>query len=222
MRRNHHHAALTLVADNSSKSDADTAPAVTSEMRRSWSGRGKRKPRLQRLTVVRSTPTSAPNASSEISCSDSQSSSFMARNVPYAHKRGNPVCERAAEDRLPALCKHGQMDNRLRELRQKKRLTLEKVAEALECDHSTVSRWENGRTPPATWLDKLATFYGVTPPELFRAPKPRDDADVTYEQLRESVPLPQLLAALNGLRAVATSPESAPAPAEEQARRRAP
>lgn len=63
------------------------------------------------------------------------------------------------------------MPLRLRELRDKAGLTLEKVAAELGVEHSSVQRWETGkRVPGADDLEKLAKLFKVHPGQLFDPP----------------------------------------------------
>lgn len=56
---------------------------------------------------------------------------------------------------------------RLRELRARRNLTQDQVAEAIGCHESAVSRWESGsRLPPCTDVLALAELYGVSTDDL--------------------------------------------------------
>jgi transcriptional regulator with XRE-family HTH domain len=56
---------------------------------------------------------------------------------------------------------------RLRELRARRNLTQDQVAEAIGCHESAVSRWESGsRLPPCTDVLALAELYGVSVDDL--------------------------------------------------------
>jgi transcriptional regulator with XRE-family HTH domain len=64
------------------------------------------------------------------------------------------------------------MKLRLRELREGRGLTLEKVALALGVANSTIGRWEKGeRNPGTNDLNALAMFYNVDITDLFHKPE---------------------------------------------------
>jgi len=57
--------------------------------------------------------------------------------------------------------------SRLRSHRKAKRITQAQVAEVLNCEMTTISRYERGeRAPDAEQLVKLATFFGISPIDL--------------------------------------------------------
>lgn len=56
-----------------------------------------------------------------------------------------------------------KLAERMRELRKERNLRQEQVAVALDIGISTYCRYEQGkREPTATFLDKLADYYGVS------------------------------------------------------------
>ena len=60
------------------------------------------------------------------------------------------------------------MGLRIRELRERRGLSLEKVAADLGWSHGKVSRIERGKqNSPLSSLQELATYYAVSVPELF-------------------------------------------------------
>lgn len=54
----------------------------------------------------------------------------------------------------------------LKERREKAGVTQIELAEALDVDQTTVSRWENGATPLKKYQRKLAEFYHCTVEEV--------------------------------------------------------
>lgn len=55
------------------------------------------------------------------------------------------------------------LGDQLRKKRKEKKLTQKEVAEIIDVDHTTVSKWEsNTYEPDAANLNKLAELYGVT------------------------------------------------------------
>ena len=57
---------------------------------------------------------------------------------------------------------------RIKELRKRRGMTQEGLAEAIGADQSTVQRWEQGkRTPDLNDMHNLADALGVQPPDLF-------------------------------------------------------
>lgn len=81
----------------------------------------------------------------------------------------------------------------LRLWRTKKNLSLEEVGELLGKKHSTVSRWERGRTAiNIVDLEALADVYGISPADLLTDPRlvaraiGLDRADKILSQLDES------------------------------------
>ena len=214
----YHHATLRLVVDNSSMSDAETAPDVTSEIRRNWSGRGKRRPLLHRLTVVRSTPTIAAKSSSESSLADSHSSIVMTDNVPYRHNRRKRFCASLAGDDPAGRCQHGGMKNRLRILRNERRLTQTEVAARLGCAHTTVGRLETGRRAlRGEWIYRFAKLYEVNPAELFDYPASQDDIDAEFQALRDELSPEQWRAILATARSLLSAePKTPPIPAKRK------
>lgn len=72
--------------------------------------------------------------------------------------------------------------DRLRELRAEKRLSREKVANALDVTTKTVYAWENNGAIKWENAQKVAAFYGV-PPEEVAAREP-EDLTPGYVQLR--------------------------------------
>lgn len=62
------------------------------------------------------------------------------------------------------------MDNRIREIRKARRLTLEQVAKAAGTTNQMVGMLERGdRTLTVEWLERLAPVLGVEPVELLEA-----------------------------------------------------
>jgi len=62
-----------------------------------------------------------------------------------------------------------QDPNRLREQRERSRLTVQEVSKILEVNHSTVTKWEIGsRKIPDHQVRALAKLYKVETHELFR------------------------------------------------------
>lgn len=60
-----------------------------------------------------------------------------------------------------------QFHERLKNYRKEKGLTQEGLAEKLHVSRSAVAKWENGLgLPSGELLDKMATFFGITPNEL--------------------------------------------------------
>lgn len=60
---------------------------------------------------------------------------------------------------------------RIRELRERRGLTLTQLANAMEVDIAAAVRWESGkRNPRADKLPRLAEVLGCTIDELYRAP----------------------------------------------------
>lgn len=57
---------------------------------------------------------------------------------------------------------------KIRELRKKRGITQERLAEYLNISSQAVSKWENGTAlPDITYVPKLASFFGVSTDELF-------------------------------------------------------
>jgi transcriptional regulator with XRE-family HTH domain len=58
--------------------------------------------------------------------------------------------------------------NKLKALREERRLTLEDVGDALSRTRAAVAFWESGKNqPPLHVLSKLADFFGVEPAFFF-------------------------------------------------------
>lgn len=58
--------------------------------------------------------------------------------------------------------------NRLKKLRQQKKLTQSQLAEAVGLDQSTISYYERGKkAPEIQTLDKIATFFNVSIDDLW-------------------------------------------------------
>lgn len=52
---------------------------------------------------------------------------------------------------------------RLKEMRLKNKITLRKLAKALDVNFSTISRWENGEiTPSIDYLNLLCDYFDVS------------------------------------------------------------
>ncbi|MBT0923492.1 helix-turn-helix domain-containing protein [Streptococcus lutetiensis] len=59
------------------------------------------------------------------------------------------------------------MNNKIKELRKKKKLTQEELAQKINVTKLTISRWERGeRLPKSDKAQELADFFGVTIPYL--------------------------------------------------------
>lgn len=58
------------------------------------------------------------------------------------------------------------MLTKLKLVRLERGYKLWKVAGAIGCSESLISKWENGALCPEPWLKKLASFYGVFPEDL--------------------------------------------------------
>ncbi|MDU7210125.1 MAG: helix-turn-helix transcriptional regulator, partial [Streptococcus sp.] len=55
------------------------------------------------------------------------------------------------------------MNNRIKELRKKKKLTQEELAEKINVTKLTISRWERGeRVPKSDKAQQLANYFGVS------------------------------------------------------------
>ncbi len=52
-----------------------------------------------------------------------------------------------------------ELAKRLKEIRTKNNITMEKLAEAIGVDHSNISRWENGKVVPSCYYLKLICDY---------------------------------------------------------------
>lgn len=71
--------------------------------------------------------------------------------------------------------------SRIRALRKAKGITQAVLAEALQCEIATVSRYERGETPPdSEQLMKLADFLGASPMDILPG-----QADLTRETVRQ-------------------------------------
>ena len=70
------------------------------------------------------------------------------------------------------------LKNRLRELREARKLTQQEVAKLLDIDHTTVSRHESGsRNLSPEDIQKYARLYKVESYELFINPKDLQEED---------------------------------------------
>lgn len=62
---------------------------------------------------------------------------------------------------------HKIIGARIRALRRKHKMSQEEVAEAMECDNATLSRYERGvNAPDGAQLVRLAALFSVSPAEL--------------------------------------------------------
>ncbi|HHY14914.1 MAG TPA: helix-turn-helix transcriptional regulator [Firmicutes bacterium] len=60
------------------------------------------------------------------------------------------------------------MENRLTEVRKKRKITQEELAALLDVSRQTISSIENGRYNPSLVLaSKIARFFGMTVEEMF-------------------------------------------------------
>lgn len=81
----------------------------------------------------------------------------------------SPECATVALTRRRMLWQaQSGMKNRLKELRERAKLTQVQLGELMKVAHSTIGRWENDRrTPNANQMRKLAQILGVHPGELY-------------------------------------------------------
>lgn len=64
---------------------------------------------------------------------------------------------------------NGKLGKFLAELRREKGLTQEKLAELIDCDNKTISKWETGvYTPPIQYLTKLSDLYDISIMEIMQ------------------------------------------------------
>jgi transcriptional regulator with XRE-family HTH domain len=64
---------------------------------------------------------------------------------------------------------NGKLGKFLAELRKEKGLTQEKLAELIDCDNRTISKWETGvYTPPIQYLTKLSDLYNISIAEIMQ------------------------------------------------------
>ncbi|WP_018084833.1 helix-turn-helix domain-containing protein [Desulfurispora thermophila] len=88
--------------------------------------------------------------------------------------------------------KAGQLGQKIKLLRQRKKITQEKLARILNINRTTLANWENGRAEPDTeQLRKIAIYFNVTLDELLDMPEtaalyPTAVTDQTSEQFREN------------------------------------
>lgn len=59
-----------------------------------------------------------------------------------------------------------KLNKKLKEMRESQGLSLMKVAKALNVSDASVFNWENGVEPKASYIIKLADFFGCTTDEL--------------------------------------------------------
>ena len=52
-----------------------------------------------------------------------------------------------------------ELAKRLKEVRIKNKVSMEKLAKAINVDHSNISRWENGKVIPSCYYLKLICDY---------------------------------------------------------------
>ena len=73
---------------------------------------------------------------------------------------------------------------KIRELRKKRGITQERLAEYLNISSQAVSKWENGTAlPDITLVPKLSSFFGVSTDELFSTkPEITDKKLLEYKQ----------------------------------------
>lgn len=88
-----------------------------------------------------------------------------------------------ATDCLISQWQHGGMSNFLRQWREARGLTLEQVGSAIGSDKTQISKLEKGdRKLSVQWLERLASFYGVSPGDLLKqpdAPPPAPNVDLS-------------------------------------------
>lgn len=88
--------------------------------------------------------------------------------------------------------KAGQLGQKIKLLRQRKKITQEKLARTLNINRTTLANWENGRAEPDTeQLRKIALFFNITLDELLDMPEtnifyPAVEYDQTAPQLKET------------------------------------
>ena len=83
------------------------------------------------------------------------------------------------------------MPNRVRELRKRRRLTQEKLAEKCETSHATIQRIESGKMDLASyWAVTIAKALEVHPGALF-SPLPIDDEPLAVKVLEIYASLPR-------------------------------
>ncbi|MGQ9558018.1 MAG: helix-turn-helix domain-containing protein [Desulfurispora sp.] len=88
--------------------------------------------------------------------------------------------------------KAGQLGQKIKLLRQRKKITQEKLARILNINRTTLANWENGRAEPDTeQLRKIALYFNITLDELLDMPETtvlysRTGTDRAVGQLRES------------------------------------
>lgn len=121
--------------------------------------------------VVRSTSKRAASASSVMPAAFIQSLSFIGAMCHEGTTIINPVCAPAAKDSCGAwaqpLCMHGTKRTYIREWRQHRELTLEKLAERIGITHGALSKIERGQRPYSqALLEALAGELGTDPASL--------------------------------------------------------
>lgn len=93
---------------------------------------------------------------------------------------------------------------KLRELRKKKNLTQEKLAEFLGVSFQTVSKWERGDTyPDITLLPEIAAFFNVSTDDILGIDKAEKEKEITkkleeYDNLTDGNLMTEIVKELKG------------------------
>ena len=164
---------LSVVADNSTKSSAVTAPSVASAMARKESRDGKRVPFLHRVTVTRETPIIMAKSPSGIALLERNSSSFIGTMYRLGTFRSRVLCTKSADDSQNDIGHCRTMDqrpNRIAEWRVTRGLTQAELADRCNTTHATIGRLENGRRGLSEkWLRLLSKALRVEPADLLKS-----------------------------------------------------